>query len=216
MKISQRPTVQFTGKSQRNNPDLKNYNAGDTLILRSQIFAGDTVSYKSQAVKILGILPHEGKTVNGITVPTPPETHGYVGDSVDLVQYETQDGAKKELLYGTYGSGVDVMDSIKRGNLYVHQLDEHGQPIWVKLIKDHGLVHKSFLTVPEYIQETEQKLTDSERALRRSSDYATQTAHQLAGIQSLFNNGFMAAANAVMAHVKAQTPSPSPAKPEAD
>jgi hypothetical protein len=214
MQISQRPTVQFTGKIQRNNPDLKNYNTGDTLILRSQIFAEDTVSFKSQAVKILGILPHEGKTVNGITVPTPHETHGYVGDYVDLVQYETQDGAKKELLYGTYGSGVDVMDSIKRGNLFAHQLDEHGQPIWVIWTKDHGLVHKSFLTVPEYVKDIEQKLADSERALRRSSEYANQTALELASIKSFFNGGLMAAANAVMAHVKAQTPNPSAPKTE--
>lgn len=161
MNLSLQSPVRFAGRTELSNKDLQGFKPGDQAVLTTTINLENDVSERAQAITILEILPHEGKTVNGVSVPLVPEA--YSSDYVDLVRYKTEDGKEHEMLFGMYTLGTDLMDAIRKGPTSMNKFDENGNPLSVKFTYTRGQVEKNILSVGSYVN----AVTEKEKAFKK-------------------------------------------------
>jgi hypothetical protein len=171
MKLLPCPT--FKGYRDRSGSgDLSFFKPGDTAVLTVLEKSGRDYTETSQLITLTRIEPHNGQTINGLTVERAHEKDLTTFDHVDYVTYRTrlgrdqvQEGPEHKMLYGEYipdqgegkyGEIVLIHEADAQGNPYRFRTGEQKELPPAKIIK--------ILPVHDYISwavETRNRLTDS-------------------------------------------------------
>jgi hypothetical protein len=182
--------VRFGGRTERTNDELKAFKPGDTAVLTTRIQLSKDVLETHEAITITDIGPHQGKVVNGHTVPEPAPDHQYISDRVDLVNYQTVSGEERAQLFGTFTSGANALESIKRGYLYFHELDATGQPRLAKLTHERGVLVKVLRSVAAFVADTQAEQQAQRSKIQSLTAELERSQAQFDGVRAVLSRLF--------------------------